>query len=86
MLEKARSLEVDCVVYDLEDSVISGKKDQARADVCRFLCRPRASSVRENAVRINSMRSKMAEIDLRAIVRTSIEFFGAELMILAASA
>ena len=86
MLEKVRGLEVDCVVYDLEDSVISGKKDQARADVCRVLRRPRAPGVRENAIRINSVGSKMAEIDLIAIVGISIKFLRAELMVLAQSA
>lgn len=62
-------LNVDCVAYDLEDSVTFGKKVEARANISAFLRRPRIASVRENAVRINSVGSGLAEADLTEIVR-----------------
>ena len=62
-------LNVDCVAYDLEDSVTLGKKVEARANISAFLRRPRIASVRENAVRINSVGSGLAEADLTEIVR-----------------
>lgn len=65
-------LNVDCVAYDLEDSVTLGKKVEARANISAFLRRPRIASVRENAVRINSVGSGLAEADLAEIVRRLI--------------
>lgn len=72
MLDKTATLNVDCVAYDLEDSVILGKKAEARANVSHFLRQPRLASVKENAVRINSIGSKLAEDDLMDLVRIFI--------------
>ena len=68
MLEKTTTLNVDCIAYDLEDSVTLSKKPEARTNVSTFLRRPRIGSVKENAVRINSVGSKLAEDDLSELV------------------
>lgn len=74
MLNKTASLSVDCVAYDLEDSVTLGKKAEARANVSHFLRQSRLASVKENAVRINSVGSKLAEDDLMDLVSIFIAF------------
>lgn len=68
MLEKSRNLNVDCVAYDLEDSVTVSEKAKARTNIRRFLDQPRANGVNENAVRINSIDSGLALDDLTAVV------------------
>ena len=70
MMEKTRSMTVDCVAYDLEDSVTESKKLEARRNVCNFLQeRQTMGGVREVAVRINSTGSGLAEDDLTAVVK-----------------
>lgn len=78
MISKSRQFDdVDCVVYDLEDSVAPGKKVEARRNVCDFLLHGGGDGsgtrseegVRESAVRINSVGSVFAEDDLRAVVK-----------------
>ncbi|KAL9612172.1 MAG: hypothetical protein Q9167_003208 [Letrouitia subvulpina] len=69
MLEKSRNLNVDCVAYDLEDSVTVGQKAEARTNIRRFLDQPRAKGVNENAVRINSIESGLALDDLAAVLQ-----------------
>lgn len=60
---------MDCIAYDLEDSVTEGKKLEARANVFNFLRETRAvGGVREVAVRINSTGSGLAEDDLTTVV------------------
>lgn len=72
MLAKTQGLKVDCVAYDLEDSVVPAKKAEARMNVCRVLHEPRALNITERAVRVNPIGSKWAEHDLRDVV-TSVE-------------
>ena len=64
MLDKFRGLNVDCVAYDLEDSVTPHKKVEARKAISAFLGQPRAQGIRENAVRINAVESGLALDDL----------------------
>ncbi|KAL9116304.1 MAG: hypothetical protein Q9187_007171 [Circinaria calcarea] len=64
MLEKANSLTVDCVAYDLEDSVTPGKKAEARQNIRRLLEQPRSMTIKEQAVRINAVESGLALGDL----------------------
>ncbi|MDI1490419.1 MAG: hypothetical protein OHK93_001622 [Ramalina farinacea] len=64
MLDKSRGLSVDCVAYDLEDSVSLNRKDEARQRLRRFLEEPAAPGINEVAVRINSVDSGLAEKDL----------------------
>lgn len=69
MIEKTREFKVDCVAYDLEDSVTASRKPEARANVCDFLNdEPRPKGVGERAVRINSVGSGLAEDDLNEVV------------------
>lgn len=70
-IDKSRSLTADCVAYDLEDSVTPHKKAEARSLVRRALDEPAPASIRERAVRINSVDSGLALADLTEIVRQS---------------
>lgn len=69
MLEKSRGLSIDCVAYDLEDSVISGKKAEARSNIRSILNEPRPGGIKENAVRINAVETGLALEDLTEVVR-----------------
>ena len=68
MLDKTRNFKVDCVAYDLEDSVVPSKKSEARGNISRFL-QTRSPDVTENAVRINAVNTGLALDDLTAMVR-----------------
>ena len=69
MLEKVKSLALDCVAYDLEDSVAPSRKDEARSNIRSILEEPRSANVREYAVRINAVGTGLEAHDLEAIVR-----------------
>jgi citrate lyase subunit beta-like protein len=69
MLEKSRGLNVDCIAYDLEDSVTPGKKAEARSNLRALMSQPRVQNVREQAVRINSVDSGLALDDLTEILK-----------------
>ena len=71
MLEKSRGLTVDCVAYDLEDSVTPAKKKEARTNLRSFLNQPRAEGIKEQAVRINAVESGLALDDLTEVVTSS---------------
>ena len=45
-LEKSRSLAVDSIAYDLEDSVTINKKPEARSNILTILNRDRVLSIR----------------------------------------
>lgn len=68
MLNKSRGLTADCVTYDLEDSVTASKKPEARIAISKLLGQPRASGIREIAVRINAVESGLALDDLSEVV------------------
>ncbi|MCJ1310890.1 hypothetical protein MMC25_004558 [Agyrium rufum] len=68
MIEKSRGLVVDNVTYDLEDSVTMNRKDEARSYLASFLNGPRARGIGDQAVRINSVSSGLAEKDLLAVL------------------
>ncbi|KAI9835679.1 MAG: hypothetical protein M1819_001855 [Sarea resinae] len=70
MLTKSRSLAVDSIAYDLEDSVTSSQKATARTNIRHFLNQPRAPGIREVGVRINSVESGLAEEDLREVLQS----------------
>ena len=71
MLAKSRGLSVDCVAYDLEDSVSPNRKDEARQQLRHFLEEPTAPGINEVAVRINSLDSGLAEKDLLHVCNAS---------------
>ena len=66
---KSLSLNIDCITYDLEDSVTLTKKPEARTNICQFLNRDRPSNIKETAVRINSIESGLAEEDLNSVLK-----------------
>lgn len=68
MLEKSRGLQVDCIAYDLEDSVTLSKKAEARSLILKTLNQPIPAHVQERAVRINSVDSGLALADLTEVV------------------
>ncbi|KAL8774824.1 MAG: hypothetical protein Q9209_000763 [Squamulea sp. 1 TL-2023] len=68
MLDKSRSLDVDCVAYDLEDSVTLGKKPEARRNIRQFL-QYRSAGIKENAVRINAVQTGLALDDLTEVLK-----------------
>lgn len=68
MLDKSRGLTVDCVAYDLEDSVTLNKKADARMNLRRFLERDPAAGIKEYAVRINPVGSGLEAEDMEAVV------------------
>ncbi|MCJ1269519.1 hypothetical protein MMC22_009411 [Lobaria immixta] len=69
-IEKSQGLSVDCVIYDLEDSIRTHQKSEARANIRNLLNEPRPGRVRERAVRINSIGSRFAEDDLNEVLKT----------------
>ena len=71
MLVKTQSLTVDCVAYDLEDSVIPSKKEEARSLLRTLLREAHTPGITEHAVRINPVASKWAEDDLVEVVTVS---------------
>jgi len=71
-LEKSRGIGVDCIAYDLEDSVTPSKKAEARNNLRSILSRDRASNIKEQAVRINSVDSGYALDDLTEVVRAHL--------------
>ena len=70
MLDKSRTLNVDCIAYDLEDSVTPTKKPEARKAIAKFLHQPKTAGIRETAVRINAVESGLALDDLNEVVRS----------------
>lgn len=69
-LEKSRGIKaLDSVAYDLEDSVTPTKKPEGRKNILEILNRDRASGIREQAVRINSVDSGFALDDLTEILQ-----------------
>ncbi|KAF5706657.1 citrate lyase subunit beta [Fusarium globosum] len=71
MLLKSRNLTVDCVAYDLEDSVLPDQKQHARESLGSFLQslgHDRPKGIREIAVRVNATDTKHIENDLEGVV------------------
>jgi citrate lyase subunit beta-like protein len=69
-LDKSRTLNVDTVAYDLEDSVTPGKKAEARALVRKAIDQDIPSGIKERAVRINSVGSGLALADLEEVLKS----------------
>jgi citrate lyase subunit beta-like protein len=70
MLDKTRTLTVDNVTYDLEDSVTPSRKDEARGMLRKFLSQPRAPNIKEQAVRINAVETGLALHDLNEVLQS----------------
>ncbi|KAI4171442.1 MAG: hypothetical protein LQ343_004298 [Gyalolechia ehrenbergii] len=69
MLDKSRGLSVDCVAYDLEDSVTPSKKPEARSLIRQLLQQSRPIGIKENAVRINAIQTGLALDDLTEVLK-----------------
>ncbi|KAH7123773.1 Pyruvate/Phosphoenolpyruvate kinase-like domain-containing protein [Dendryphion nanum] len=69
MLQKASTLHVDTLTYDLEDSVAPSLKLTARQNLTPILSTPRPPNIRETCVRINSVSSGLALDDLTEILK-----------------
>jgi citrate lyase subunit beta-like protein len=68
-LKKSTSLKVDCVAYDLEDSVVPAAKQEAREQIVQYLKENgRPPHIKEIAIRINSVDSGFALDDLNETV------------------
>ncbi|SMX47268.1 HpcH/HpaI aldolase/citrate lyase family protein [Maliponia aquimaris] len=63
-LEKARTLPVDAVIFDLEDAVAPAEKTAARATLAEALSRPYGNRTR--IVRINGFDTEWGQDDARA--------------------
>lgn len=68
-IEKAKTLDVDCVCLDLEDGVAANRKTEARNAVARAL-RELDFGRSERLARINAIGSGLEEEDLGAILPT----------------
>lgn len=68
-LDKGFACGVDCLLIDLEDSVASGAKDEARRTAANFLASARSGETRPRLyVRVNALDSGMLDADLDAVM------------------
>jgi len=67
-LEKARTLDVDCLLLDLEDAVAPDAKDLARSQIVEAVTAG-GYGEREVVIRINGMETPWGEDDLAAAVK-----------------
>lgn len=74
MLVKAKNIDVDIIMLDLEDSVPVEEKTQARRMVAEFLCDGGEWASKSRSVRINPMDSPYAYRDLVEVVEKAGEF------------
>lgn len=65
-LEKARTIDVDCLILDLEDAVAPDQKDLARQQVAEAVA-ARTFGFREVVVRLNGFDTLWGDADLDAI-------------------
>ncbi|CAG2054089.1 unnamed protein product [Timema podura] len=68
-LNKALSLDADCIVMDCEDGVATNRKEEARVTIRQWLDEGRASnSTSEWSVRVNSVESDLCKEDLQTVL------------------
>jgi len=65
-MEKAKGLDADALIIDLEDSVAFARKQDARLAAVEFLSRTRG--VLQRFVRINPLDTELADRDLEAVI------------------
>ena len=66
-LEKAKTLDADTVIFDLEDAVAPELKDEARENVCAAV-ESKSYGFREVVVRINGLDTEWGKADLEAMM------------------
>ena len=67
VLEKARTLAADCLIFDLEDAVAPEAKEMARKQVCKAV-QDGGYGPREVIIRINAPGSEWGRADLEAAI------------------
>ena len=70
-LEKARTLEADVLIFDLEDGVAPNVKEQAREQTLAALAKGGFRA--ETVIRINHPGSKLGAVDLKAAARAGCD-------------
>jgi citrate lyase subunit beta/citryl-CoA lyase len=70
-LEKARALDADVIIFDLEDAVLPANKDAARERVVEALKKGGYRS--EVVVRVNDPTSKIGGADMKAVARSGCD-------------
>jgi len=68
-LEKAKTLNADVIVFDLEDAVSPDEKGTARVQVCEAIT-SNGYGERELVVRINGLDTSLAKFDISALANT----------------
>ena len=71
-IEKAKTLPVDAIIFDLEDAVAPGEKPSARALLAAALT-PGAFGARAVLVRVNALDTEWGEADLRAAADMAVD-------------
>lgn len=69
-LEKARALDADCLIFDLEDAVAPEAKETARAQICAALTAG-GYGAREMVVRVNALDTPWGGDDIAALAALS---------------
>ncbi len=72
VLEKARTLPADALIFDLEDAVGPDAKDASRVRVCEAVASG-AYQPRELVVRVNGLGTQWHEDDLAAVARSGAD-------------
>jgi citrate lyase subunit beta/citryl-CoA lyase len=71
-LDKGRRMEVDTLIFDMEDSVLPERKEEARKNLAAALEQGQYGC-RERVVRINKLDSLWGQDDLAAVCRADID-------------
>ncbi len=71
-LEKARSLQCDTIIFDLEDAVAVDAKEQARQQVADAIAQG-GYGYRELVVRVNGLDTQWGAADVAAVARLGID-------------
>ena len=71
-MEKARGLDCDAIIFDLEDAVSVQAKDDARASVCAMIAAG-GYGHRELVVRVNGLDTRWGAADVAAVAQLPID-------------
>ncbi len=72
VLEKAKSLAADCLIFDLEDAVAPDQKDMARSQVADAV-KAGGYGGREIAIRVNGFASEFYSDDIKAVAQAGAD-------------
>jgi citrate lyase subunit beta/citryl-CoA lyase len=71
-MDKARSLDCDCIIFDLEDAVAENAKEQARQSVAQMI-EEGGYGYRELVVRVNGLDTPWGRDDVAAFAKMPID-------------